>query len=115
MGCVQGSVCGPCVCVCRCAEQGKLEDAVPLYEAARETWVGQPVVPYSLANALIQLGRLEEARTLITSTVAGGEAGPFQRPLQGLLEQVETALLRQREGENVDLPHGTREPAGTPS
>lgn len=38
--------------------QGNLEEAVPVYEEALRLWTGQhAVITFSLANALIQLGR----------------------------------------------------------
>jgi hypothetical protein len=39
------------------SRQGKLTEAIEVYLQALDQWVGQPVVVFALANALIQAGR----------------------------------------------------------
>lgn len=58
--------------------QGDLDGAVGAYLEASELWPNQTVIFYSLANALLELGRLDEARQ-VSDWLAGPLAG---RPTQ---------------------------------
>lgn len=87
-----------CVSVSPVFLQGKLQEAVEHYRAAAALWRGQTVVLYSLANALLELGQLVDARHVLQQAVQQDEGtprSPFKSSLQALRNRLDIAEKRR--------------------
>lgn len=87
-----------CACLSPFSLQGKLQEAVEHYRAAAALWRGQTVVLYSLANALLELGQLVDARDVLQQAVQQDEGtprSPFKSALQALRKRLDAAEKRR--------------------
>lgn len=84
--------------------QGRIAEAVTMYEQAVQSWPDQVVVQYSLATALAQLGRMRDAQAAAQSAVQVDSCvpgKPFAKALNSLLGQLECAMAAQESMEGM--------------
>jgi len=95
--------------------QGKLEAAVEAYRQAIDMWAAQRVVVwFSLTNALVELGRLDEAAEVVAEALssphlsAAGPKAPFKQQLLRIQEDIHFRKQKATAGlETLDTEKAT--------